>query len=100
MADETQQPATIQIVLDEVTAQGDYVNFANIIHSPSEFVVDLGRLMPGRPEVKVRSRVILTPLHAKQLMHALAQNISMFEEKFGEIRMDPGQQHQYSGPSN
>ena len=99
MSEDEQQPS-IRIVLDEQTAQGEYVNFANIIHSPSEFVMDLGRLMPGRPEVKVRSRVILTPLHAKQLLQALAQNISMFEAKFGEIRTDPGQEHQYSGPSN
>lgn len=97
--DEEQQQPSIRIILDEQIAQGEYVNFANIIHSPSEFVVDLGRLMPGRPEVKVRSRVILTPLHAKQLLHALAQNISMFEEKYGEIRIDPAAQ-QYSGPSN
>ncbi len=79
---------TINIVLDEKTAQGEFVNFANIIHSPSEFVIDLGRIMPGRAEVKVYSRVIMTPLHVKQLLHALAQNVSMFEQKFGEIRGD------------
>ena len=85
---ENQPQQTINIVLDEKTAQGEFVNFANIIHSPSEFVIDLGRIMPGRPEVKVYSRVIMTPLHVKQLLQALAQNISMFEQKFGEIRGD------------
>ncbi len=84
--DEPQQQ-TIRIVLDDETAQGHYVNFANIIHSPSEFVIDLGRMMPGRPDVKVYSRVILTPLHAKQLLDALATNVSLFEQKFGEIRV-------------
>jgi hypothetical protein len=79
-----QQP-TIRITLDDHVAQGEYINFANIIHSPSEFVIDLGRIMPGRPDVKVYSRAIMTPLHAKQLLQALAQNISMFEQKFGEI---------------
>jgi hypothetical protein len=100
MEDSKQQPS-ITIVLDEQTAQGEYVNFANIIHSPSEFVIDLGRLMPGRPEVKVRSRVIMTPVHTKQFLAALAQNITMFEQKFGEIRLDAAQpQHEYTGPSN
>ena len=94
-----QQP-TIRITLDDHTAQGEYVNFANIIHSPSEFVIDLGRIVPGRTDVKVYSRVIMTPLHAKQFLDALAQNISMFEQKFGEIRTDAAQQYTVNEPSN
>lgn len=81
-----QQQQTIRITLDDQVAQGEYVNFANIIHSPSEFVIDLGRVVPGRNDVKIYSRVILTPLHAKQLLEALSHNISLFEQKFGEIR--------------
>src|SRR3954454_24275498 len=76
--DEQAQP-TIRITLDDSVAQGEYINFANIIHSPSEFVIDLGRIVPGRADVKIYSRVIMTPLHAKQLLEALAQNISIFE---------------------
>ncbi|HVT45901.1 MAG TPA: DUF3467 domain-containing protein [Thermoanaerobaculia bacterium] len=78
---------TLRVILDDQVAQGEFINFANIIHSPSEFVIDLGRIVPGRPDVKVYSRAIMTPLHAKQLRDALAQNISMYESKFGEIRM-------------
>jgi len=85
---EQQAQQTINVVLDEKTAQGEFVNFANIIHSPSEFVIDFGRIMPGRPEVKVYSRVIMTPLHTKQLLLALTQNITLFEQKYGEIRID------------
>ena len=94
------QPPTIRITLDDQTAQGEYVNFANIIHSPSEFVIDLGRIVPGRTDVKVYSRVIMTPLHAKQLLEALTQNISMFESKFGEIRTDTATQFTVNEPSN
>jgi Protein of unknown function (DUF3467) len=98
--DQPQPPQTLQIILDEKTAQGEYVNFANIIHSPSEFVIDLGRIMPGRTDVKVYSRVIMTPLHAKQFLQALAQNISLFEQKFGEIRMESAPQYAIDEPSN
>ncbi|HEX9985923.1 MAG TPA: DUF3467 domain-containing protein [Thermoanaerobaculia bacterium] len=84
---EQPQQQTIRITLDDTTAQGEYVNFANIIHSPSEFVLDLGRVVPGRPDVKIYSRVIMTPLHAKQLLDALGQNIAIFEQKHGEIRV-------------
>src|SRR5688572_14235983 len=88
MDNESQQPQTIRIVLDDAIAQGEYVNFANIIHSQSEFVIDLGRVVPGRNDVKIYSRVILTPLHAKQLLEALGHNLALFEQKFGEIRAD------------
>ena len=93
MAEQDNQPQTIQVTLDDATAQGQYVNFANIIHSPSEFVIDLGRIVPGRTDVKVYSRVILTPLHAKQLLEALAANIQIFESKFDEIRVDGAPQY-------
>ena len=86
-----EQPQQLRITIDDAISQGEYINFANIIHSPSEFVVDLGRVVPGKTDVKVYSRVIMTPLHAKQLLEALAHNISLFEQKFGEIRIDGAQ---------
>jgi len=94
-----QQPQPLRISIDEQTAQGHYINFAHIVHSPSEFVIDLGRIMPGQTDVKVYSRVVMTPLHAKQLLEALAANISIFEQKFGEIRLE---QHSFdmNEPSN
>lgn len=97
---DNQQQPTIRIVLDENVAQGEYVNFANIIHSPSEFVIDLGRVVPGRNDVKIYSRVILTPLHAKQLLEALGHNISLFEQKYGEIHTDAAAQQFSNEPSN
>ena len=100
--DEQQPPPnpTIRISLDDSIAQGEYINFANIIHSPSEFVIDLGRVVPGRPDVKIYSRVITTPLHAKQLLEALAHNIGLYEAKFGEIRVDAAAQFTVNEPSN
>ena len=86
-----EETPTIRIVLDDQIAQGQYINFANIIHSPSEFVIDLGRIVPGQTDVKIYSSVIMAPLHAKQLLEALAHNIAIFEEKFGEIRLNPGE---------
>jgi len=97
---EQQNQQTIRITLDDNIAQGEYINFANIIHSPSEFVIDLGRMVPGRPDVKVYSRAIMTPLHAKQLLEALAHNIGLYEQKFGEIRVEPSAQFTSSEPSN
>jgi hypothetical protein len=78
----------VQIDLDEATAQGAYCNFAIVNHTDSEFVVDSIYLQPMQPKAKVRSRVIMTPKHAKKLMNALAENIKRYEENFGVIPDD------------
>ena len=68
----------INIELKEEVAQGTYSNLAIITHSSSEFVLDFVRVMPGIPKAEVKSRVILTPEHAKRLLHALTDNIEKF----------------------
>ena len=69
----------INIELDEQVAEGIYSNLAIINHSNSEFVVDFVTLMPGVPKAKVKSRIILTPQHAKRFLKALNENIHRFE---------------------
>ena len=76
----------INIELSEEMAEGVYANLAMIAHSNSEFVVDFIRLMPGVPKAKVKSRIILTPEHAKRLLQALEDNIQKYEKNFGDIR--------------
>ena len=76
----------MNIELSEEMAQGVYSNLAIINHSPSEFVVDFIQLMPGVPKAKVKSRVVITPQHAKRLLKALSDNVSRFEQQFGEIK--------------
>ena len=75
----------INIEVDESTAQGVYSNLAIINHSLSEFIVDFITIMPGAPKAKVRSRIILTPEHAKRFQKALSDNIQRFENTHGEI---------------
>lgn len=78
--------AQINIELDEKVAEGTYSNLAIINHSISEFVLDFINIMPGVPKNKVKSRIILTPQHAKRLAKALKDNISKFEKAHGEIK--------------
>lgn len=80
----------LNIELTEEVAQGVYSNLAIINHSPSEFVIDFIQMMPGIVKAKVKSRVILTPQHAKRLMKALVDNINKFENQHGSIKdVDP-----------
>ena len=76
----------INIELDDKTAEGTYSNLAIINHSVSEFIVDFVSVMPGQPKAKVKSRIILTPQHAKRLVKALAENVNRFEKSHGEIK--------------
>lgn len=78
----------IEIELSEDVAQGIYSNLAVISHSASEFVVDFIRVVPGVPKAQVKSRIILTPDHAKRLMVALQENIEKFEKINGPVSVD------------
>lgn len=75
----------INIELSEEMAEGVYSNLAIISHSHSEFVVDFVRMLPNVPKAKVKSRIILTPFHAKKLLQALNENVKKFEAQFGKI---------------
>ena len=86
MAEDQNKSGQINIELDESVAQGTYSNLAIINHSVSEFIVDFITMMPGIPKAKVKSRIILTPQHAKRLTKALADNVSKFEKAHGEIK--------------
>ena len=87
MAEEKQiNQNQINIELPEEIAEGQYANLAMIAHSNSEFVIDFIRLMPGVPKAKVKSRIVISPEHAKRLVAALSDNIKKFEDTFGSIK--------------
>ncbi|HRX29828.1 MAG TPA: DUF3467 domain-containing protein, partial [Saprospiraceae bacterium] len=82
---EDQNKNQLNIELPEEVAEGVFSNLAIIGHSQSEFVVDFLRIVPNVPKAKVKSRIIITPQHAKRLMKALADNINKYENQFGKI---------------
>ncbi len=79
----------IKIVVGDQLALGTYANFASIVHNFAEFIIDFGRIVPGKEDVQVVSRVVMTPVHAKQLMRALSENVGIYERNFGEIPQGP-----------
>lgn len=91
MEEKKNNQTQISIELKEDVAQGIYSNLAIITHSPSEFIVDFIRVMPGIPKAEVKSRIILTPEHAKRLLQALKDNIAKFESVHGPIKNAEGQ---------
>ena len=84
--DTEQTPSQLQIELTPDVAEGTYSNLVMIAHSPEEFILDFIRVMPGVPKARVKSRVVVTPSHAKRLLAALADNIQRYEAQYGAIQ--------------
>ena len=81
------QKQGIDIDLREDIAEGNYSNLAIISHSTSEFILDFATILPGLNKAKVKSRIILTPEHAKRLLYSLQENISRYESDIAQIEI-------------
>jgi hypothetical protein len=86
MSNQVEHLGQLNIEITEEVSEGQYANLAIITHSHAEFVVDFVNVMPGTPKSKVKSRIILTPFHAKRFMKALADNVKKFETANGTIQ--------------
>jgi hypothetical protein len=82
-------PPQLQIELDDVTAQGAYSNLVFLNHNDAEFTLDFVYVQPGGPRARVRSRIIMSPRHAKRFLRALETNIGRYEQIFGKIEEGP-----------
>ena len=91
MSDTKPKKHNIKIEIDDTIGQGEYVNFVVVAHSIAEFVIDFIRVLPGIPKSKVKSRIVISPIHAKTFMLALQDNIKKFENKYGEIKIGKNQ---------
>ena len=90
-----EQGQQLQIEHGEKEAEGIYSNLAIITHSPAEFIIDYTRVTPGVPRARVLSRIIMTPQHMKLLRNAMEENISRYENQYGEIRIEGQNAHPF-----
>ncbi len=74
-----------EIQADEETAMGKYSNFVIINASETDFALDFVYAPPQSRKAKLRSRVILSPVHVKRMMMLLQKQVQTYEKKFGEI---------------
>ncbi len=86
MSNQLEMPNQLNIEISEEVSEGQYANLAIITHSHAEFVIDFVNVMPGTPKSKVKSRIILTPFHAKRFMKAMIENVKKFETANGNIQ--------------
>lgn len=86
MTDQSQRRFQFKVELPN-NLEAVYANLAVISHSPSEMIMDFAQILPQRPQARVQTRVIMTPLNAKSLYRALGENIAKYEAQFGEIQL-------------
>jgi len=91
-----QKPTKLNVELGEKEAEGIYSNFVLLSHSPSEFIIDFARVLPGAPKAKVFARIVMTPPNAKSLLETLQKNMTAFEEKHGAVKL-PGRPDEGAG---
>ncbi len=81
---------SINIELSEQAADGVYSNLVLVSHSPTEFIIDFARILPGPPKGKIHSRIIMTPQHTKSLISTLQDNMVKYERNFGQVKPPAG----------
>jgi Protein of unknown function (DUF3467) len=79
-------PGALTFELKPEVEGGVYSNVASIVHNANEFIFDFAAVLPGKEAAVVRARVITNPVHAKQFLAALAENLAGYERQFGEIQ--------------
>ncbi len=92
------QKRGLDIDLPAEVADGHYINLAVIAHSASEFIIDFAAVLPGFPKAKVKTRIIMTPEHAKRLLLSLQENVTRYESNMGKIEIPHRQAHEDFSP--
>ncbi|HEX9636618.1 MAG TPA: DUF3467 domain-containing protein [Acidobacteriota bacterium] len=75
----------IKVQADLPVQEGAYSNFAKIGHTADEVTIDFLYINFDPPFGRLRSRIILSPGHAKRLLAALNDNLQRYESSFGPI---------------
>ncbi|MGB3341923.1 MAG: DUF3467 domain-containing protein [bacterium] len=77
----------IKLELGAEQSEGIYANGIAINFTPSEFIFDFVRFLPGAQKAKVFARIIMTPQNANLLKEVVVQHIDKYEDKFGKIKI-------------
>ena len=70
-----------------VHREGRYANYCDVAHTAKEFVLDFGQFyQPENVQAHIHSRIVIIPACAKALLETLGNNVTRYEENFGEIQ--------------
>ena len=78
------KPKEIRVEFPKELLGGVYSNNMAVSHTGEEFIMDF--IMVAPPSGSVNARIIVSPGHMKRIVKALQENISRYEQKFGDIQ--------------
>lgn len=67
--------------------EAKYSDFAIIGKNALGFSFDFAQRVPGKNQVRIVSRIAMSPQHAKLVLGVLMQNIKDYEKSFGKINL-------------
>jgi hypothetical protein len=73
--------------LERKKIEGKYSNYFKVGHNAFEFVIDFGQYYPGTEEAELYTRIITSPISAKNLIEVLQESIVQYEQIHGTINM-------------
>jgi hypothetical protein len=79
------EPQSVQINTADEMSRGRYSNSMLVAHGPDEFIMDW--LLHAPNGAHLVSRIVVTPGHMKRIIRALEENLSKYEQEFGEVRI-------------
>ena len=85
MAQQKNEQEQIQINTSDETSKGRYSNTMLVAHGPEEFIIDWVLNSPNGAHLV--SRIVVTPGHMKRICAALQDNLRLYEETFGDIKV-------------
>ncbi len=82
--DQDEQTQELQVQIPPDVQRGVYSNQLLVVHNQEEFILDF--ILATPPVGVVNSRVLVSPSHAKRIVAVLQENITRYEDLFGQIR--------------
>jgi hypothetical protein len=86
--DPNDRPPQLRARVPEHVADGAFSSGAIVVTGPTEFIIDFLQTV-GRPH-KVAARVVMPHPVMAQFVEALAKNLSLYRERFGDPPQPPG----------
>jgi len=70
----------ISAEVDDRTSDAIYANSVRVQRSPEEYILDFVRVIPGVMDIRLESRVIVSPKNAERLHEALAEHLESADQ--------------------
>ena len=70
---------------DSEAPEGKYANYFKVGHNAFEFVMEFAQVYSEPSVERVHTRIVTSPVYAKELLEVLQKAVNEYEEAFGTI---------------